>query len=133
MPRRQFDLPSFDVAHLETTGLEWETVVEGEARWLLLHDRPVAQGYNVAKALTAIRIAPSYPEAQIDMVYFHPPLVRSDGRTLSAVSEPTIDGKLFQQWSRHRTNENPWRPGEDDISSHLALVDGWLEKELRRA
>jgi hypothetical protein len=132
MTRRQFDLPSFDVSYLESTGLEWETVVEGDARWLLLHDRPIAQGYNEAKALTAIRIVPSYPEAQIDMAYFHPPLVRSDGRSVNALSQLTIDGRPFQQWSRHRTSENPWCPGEDDVASHLVLVDGWLEKEFTR-
>lgn len=132
MARRQFDLPSFDVSYLETTGLEWETVVEGDAHWLLLHDRPIFAGYNVGKAITAIRIVPSYPEAQIDMAYFHPPLVRTDGRSVNNLSAITIDGKPFQQWSRHRTNESPWRPGEDDVSSHLALVDGWLEKEFSR-
>jgi hypothetical protein len=132
MARREFELPSFDVNYLETTGLVWETVVEGDARWLLLHERPIFAGYNVAKALTAIRIVPSYPEAQIDMVYFYPPLVRTDGRSVNNLSAITIDGKPFQQWSRHRTNESPWRPGEDDVSSHLALVDGWLEKEFTR-
>jgi hypothetical protein len=132
MLRRQFDLPSFDVTYLEASGLEWETVMEGEARWLLLHDRPVFSGYNVGKAFTAIRIAPGYPETQIDMAYFHPPLVRSDGRSVNNLTSLTIDGKPFQQWSRHRTGENPWRSGEDDLSSHLALVDGWLEKEFTR-
>lgn len=132
MARREFELPSFDVNYLEATSLVWETVVEGGARWLFLHERPIFAGYNVAKALTAIRIVPSYPEAQIDMAYFHPPLVRSDGRGINNLSPITIDGKQFQQWSRHRTGESPWRPGEDDVSSHLALVDGWLEKEFTR-
>ena len=44
-----------------------------------------------------------------------------------------VDGKDFQQWSRHRTTESPWRPGEDDLSSHLVLVDDWLEREFKKA
>jgi hypothetical protein len=132
MPRRQFELPSFDVTYLEGTGLVWETILEGDGRWLLLHDRAICGGYNVAKAMVAIRISPGYPEAQLDMAYFSPPLARLDGRAVNNLASVTIDGRDFQQWSRHRTPENPWRPGEDDLSSHLALVDGWLEKEFRR-
>jgi hypothetical protein len=132
MAPRQFDLPSFDVSYLDGAGLVWETIVEGDARWLILHDRPLHGGYNVDKAIVAIRISPGYPEAQLDMAYFSPPLARSDGRGVNNLYPLTIDTKPFQQWSRHRTNENPWRSGEDDVSSHLALVDGWLEKELPR-
>jgi hypothetical protein len=36
----------------------------------------------------------------------------------------------FQQWSRHRTQQNAWRPGEDDISTYLSLVDDWLRREF---
>jgi hypothetical protein len=132
MARRQFELPSFDVAYLKTTGLEWETLIEGDTRWLLLQERPVAAGYSVSKALVALRIAPGYPEAQLDMVYFHPPLARADGRAVNRLSPIKIDGKDFQQWSRHRTNESPWRSGEDDISTHLVLVDDWLEREFAK-
>jgi hypothetical protein len=43
-----------------------------------------------------------------------------------------LDGKQFQQWSRHRTGANPWRPGLDNVCTHLLLVNSWLEKELRK-
>ena len=132
MLRRQFDLPTCDVNYLKTTGLEWETIIEGDARWLLLHERPIHAGYNVSKAIVAIRIVPAYPDSQLDMAYFHPPLLRADGRAVNNLSPIKIDQKDFQQWSRHRTGEGPGRPREDDLSTHLVLVDDWLEREFSK-
>jgi len=130
--RRQFELPSFDTQYLDSTGLEWETVVEGNGRWLMLHDRPVPNGYNVECAIVALQIPPSYPEAPIDMVYFFPALSRKDGKAIGASnSTQALDGKSFQRWSRHRTGDAPWRPGEDDVASHLVLVDDWLGREFK--
>lgn len=128
--RRQFDLPESDVEHLEGRGLPWETMKEGSSRWVLIHGYPVPEGYAVRAALLALRIPPSYPDDQIDMVYFHPALALVSGRGINALSPVEIDGKQFQQWSRHRTGANPWRPGLDDIASHLLQVDNWLAREL---
>ena len=131
--RREFDLPSFDVAHLDSTGLDWETIAEPNGnRWLLLHERPIRDGYSVVKATTALQIVASYPDAQIDMVYFNPHLARTDGKPIGALATQDIAGTVFQRWSRHRTGEAPWRPGEDDVSSHLVLVDDWLEREFAK-
>lgn len=133
--RRQFKLPLVDMEHLESLGLKWETIIEdgGRKRWLLLHDWPVnIDGYNVDHVIVALLIAPSYPDAQIDMAYFYPPLARKDGKTIGALTLFSLDGKTFQRWSRHRTKEAPWRPGEDDVSSHLVLVADWLEREFEK-
>jgi hypothetical protein len=132
MERRQFQLPEADVNHLNARGLRWETLASGGSRWLLVHDFPVPNGYNVTGVTAAVSISPGYPDAQLDMVYFHPPLARCDGRAIGALSSQVIDGKNFQRWSRHRTPANPWRPGEDDLSSHLALVEHWLEREFTK-
>jgi len=128
--RRMFRLPEADEDHLNLAGLRWETIVEGAARWLLVHAAPVAPGYNVTIADRAFSIDAGYPSSQIDMVYFHPSLSRLDGRTIAALSTTTIDGRTFQRWSRHRTPANPWRPGIDDISTHMLQVDQWLEREF---
>jgi hypothetical protein len=130
--RRQFLLPEADEDYLNACGLEWETIIESSWRWLLLHGYPLPHGYNVSKATAAVSISAGYPDAQLDMVYFHPPLTRLDGGAIGALSSQTIDGKSFQRWSRHRTGANPWRPGEDDLSSHLALVRHWLEREFEK-
>lgn len=130
--RRQFLLPQQDREFIDARGFDWETVADIYGQWLLVHDFPVPPGYNAEKVIAALMIAPGYPDAQIDMVYFYPPLARADGRAINALAQQQLDGKIFQRWSRHRTAQNPWRPGEDNISTHLALVEGWLEKELTR-
>jgi hypothetical protein len=130
--RREFTLPEADVAFLETLGLAWETVIQNNTRWLILHGYESPAGYNHTRVFLGIRISPGYPDTQLDMVYFSPPLARQDGRPIGALSSTTLDGKTYQQWSRHRTGLNPWRPGEDDLSTHLELVKHWLERELRK-
>lgn len=55
--RMMFELPSFDTQYLATIGLDWETVVDGSGRWLLIHVWPVPAGYNVAGTTVALQIA----------------------------------------------------------------------------
>ncbi len=128
--RRQFALPQADTEHLDASGLNWETLQEQGAQWLIIHERPLPLGYNVQFADTALMLSPGYPDAAIDMVYFLPILQRLDGGAIGALSTHPLDGKQWQRWSRHRTPENPWRPGEDDIAAHLILVDYWLKREF---
>lgn len=131
--RREFDLPAFDVEFLDSTGREWETVREGAANWLLLHQVAVAPGYSISLVTVALRIEPGYPDAQIDMAYFNPPLTRSDGQRIGAADTmETISGQTFQRWSRHRTGDNPWRPGVDDVSTHVSLIQHWLAREFAK-
>jgi Prokaryotic E2 family E len=128
--RRQFRLPEADELYLDTLVLNWETVVEGTVQWLVVHEWPLPVGYNYAKAMAALVIPPGYSDAPLDMVYFFPHLARSDGGQIKGLTPRAFDGKDWQQWSRHRTPENPWRPGEDDIAGHFILVDHWLRREL---
>jgi len=131
--RRQFTLPEEDREHLETLGFPWETVHEGGTMWLVIHNYPVPQGYNHAEISTAFRIQVGYPTAEIDMVYVHPALHRTDGKPIGCTQgTQSLDGLVFQQWSRHRTPQNPWRPGEDNMATHLALMDEWFLREFRR-
>jgi hypothetical protein len=128
--RREFDLLSEDAAALNRMGYRWETIKAGEAQWLIIHDRPVPSGYTVDRASVALNIPPAYPDAQIDMAYFHPDLSPVKPRTINNLSAQPIDGKQWQRWSRHRTPANPWRPGIDDVESHLEQVDHWVRKEV---
>lgn len=129
--RRQFNLPSDDEAYLNTLNLEWETVVEG-GNWLIIHGYPIPDGYNHSKADIAINISAGYPDTKLDMVYVYPPLLLRNGSGIGALSPHGLDGKTYQRWSRHRTPQNPWRPGVDDLSGHLILVDHWFERESRK-
>lgn len=129
---RDFCLPEEDRQYLESKGLLWETVKDRNCQWVLINEFPIPEGYNVKTATAAISIPVGYPVAPLDMVYFYPALSRLDGKAIGATQATRIiRDKTYQMWSRHRTGENPWRPGLDDISSHLGLVEEWLAREFK--
>jgi len=130
--RREFSLPPEDETYLDDSGLTWETVKNG-SQWLLLHGLPLPSGYKSAVASVAVRIEAGYPLAALDMAYFHPALQRADGKSIKATEAmQNIDGKKWQRWSRHRTAANPWKPGHDNIETHLLMVRDWLAREFRQ-
>lgn len=130
--RRQFAPMANDRQYLDSTGLRWETLEDSQVKALVFYDWPLPLGYNVPIANVHVRISAGYPDAQIDMAYFTPSLSRADGKNIGALSELSFDGQQWQQWSRHRTPISVWRPGVDDLSTHMALVDDWLTAELRK-
>jgi hypothetical protein len=130
--RRDFRLPEGDEAHLNSLGVPWETIKENGALWLLIRGRSVPDTYQPQEVLEAYKIESGYPDTQLDMVYFHPALIRKDGKGIPGISDQQMDGKTWQRWSRHRTVANPWRAGIDDLSSQRLLVQHWLERELGR-
>ena len=128
---REFDLPEEDVEYLDARGLEWDTIREGGAQWLLLHDFPIPAGYCVSQATVALSITAGYPTSGLDMAYFSPTLALSGGSPIRAADHMvTIRGTAYQRWSRHYSSANPWRPGIDNISTHLGAVEEWLVKEI---
>ena len=131
--RRQFELPDFDLEYLDRRHLQWEAVIEGPMQWVVLHDHPVPGGYNHTSVSAALQLPQSYPDTQIDMVYFYPHLKLTNGRVAPRLSDHGFDGKIWQRWSRHRTGANPWRRGYDCIETHVMLIDEWLERDLRCA
>jgi hypothetical protein len=101
--------------------------------WLLVYDEPVPAGYNTSFVDVGIMMAPGYPPGALDMAYFYPPLVRVNGvKPCRSESRAEIDGKSWQGWSRHRTDANPWIPGEDNLESHYFYMRAWLVDELKR-
>ena len=131
--RRAFSLPPEDVAFLEEVEWSWEAIRDGNTMWLLIHEYPVPEGYRVDSTSVALQLAATYPEAQIDMAYFHPALLRVDGVAIHKLTDHQLDGKAWQRWSRHRTAQNPWRVGIDGLETHMLLVGEWLAREFRVA
>lgn len=129
--QRDFTLLEEDEDYLNGVGLNWEAVIENKTKWIFIHDYTIIEGYNHSKATIAIRILAGYPQSQLDMVYISPPLARNDAQPIRALSTLTLKGAEFQQWSRHRTRVNPWRPGVDNLGTHLSLVPYWLEREFQ--
>lgn len=131
--RRQFELPEEDRDFLENRlGFEWEAVREADVRRLVVLKYAVPDGYNVSEADLFLRLEAGYPDSQIDMVFFNPFLSLKNGRRIGAIDgSQAFDGRAWQQWSRHRTPQNPWVPGIDNIERHMLLVREWLDRELR--
>ena len=130
--RRHFDLSADDQRFLDEYGLPWETLVDG-SQWVLVHDFPTVAGYNHSRVTAAIRLETGYPNTELNMVYFFPALARADGKAIGATQAiQQIDGKVFQRWSRHRTAQNPWKAGRDNIGTHILLVEDWLAREFGR-
>jgi hypothetical protein len=128
--RRAFQLSEEDRDFLDSRNKPWETVLNGEARWLIIEGFDVPHGYNHTSAAVALLLQASYPDVQIDMAYFLPGLARLDGKEIKALSQMQLDEKTWQQWSRHRVDH--WRPGVDNIETHLLYVTAFLESELTK-
>ena len=125
--RRNFSLPEEDEESLIALSLPWETLTDGGNRWLLLHEMKFPAGYTHGQGSVAIQIPPGYPTAGLDMAYFYPQLSRKDGQALRQCQvQQSIDGKGWQRWSRHYT----WLPGIHSVSTHIVLINRWLEAAL---
>lgn len=130
-PRRTFALLEIDEAHLNRLGLKWETLVEAERRWLLLHDYPLPVGYTVAHSKVALEIPPTYPGAQIYGFYAYPPLALSSDRVIASTQlRGLLLGVEYHGWSRNRGPAAPWDATTDNVVTQLALVDAALAKEV---
>lgn len=130
-PRRDFALLDADDAYLNQLGSRWETVIDAGRRWLLIHHYRVPPGYTAGETLLALEIPSTYPGAQIDMFYTYPPLALGAGRPIDCTHIPaSIGGVAFNGWSRHRGPGSPWNPLLDNVSTHLALVESALLKEV---
>lgn len=130
--RREIILPEEDVEFLNSLGKDWETIKDANLEWLLVYGYPVPDGYNVKEVNIAVMITPAYPTAQLDMAYFNPALNRLNGVEIRATQcQQHIDGKSWQRWSRHRTPENPWRVGIDNMMTHFVSINHWLEREVK--
>ena len=129
--RRDFALLDSDEAYLDSLGLVWETEGSAKKRYLIIHGYAVPAGYTVSMTTLALVIPPTYPHAQIDMFYVHPPLVRSTGAIVPAAqTKLDIRGLPFQRWSRHRGPGSRWDPRTDNVITHLALVESAIAKEV---
>ena len=129
--RRQFTLPAEDVAFLQSLGLHWETVVEGGNFWVVIYGVPLPAGFTERATDVAIQIAAGYPTSPLDMAYFHPPVLRQDGRQIACANAvQSLDGRTWQRWSRHRIGATAWVPGEDNLERHFMFMQDWWVREI---
>lgn len=129
-PRRQFSLMEKDVTFLKSVDYHWETVIDTERRWLLLHDFLLPAGYHQMKTTVAIEIPALYPTAELDMFYCAPALSLNSGAPIPQTEyQQAILGTAYQRWSRHRESQG-WSPASDSVITHLGLVEEALQREV---
>lgn len=129
--RRDFTPYAEDAEFLDSRGAPWEAVREGARMWYILHEYQPPEGYLPETVSAAFILPSSYPSTQIDMVYFHPPLTRADGKNPAALTNRAFDGKQWQRWSRHRNSPSDWKDGVDFLGTHLAYINGVLATEIK--
>ncbi|ECJ5867591.1 prokaryotic E2 family E [Salmonella enterica subsp. salamae] len=125
--RRDFSLLPADECYLDGMGYCWETRLTENARWLIIHDYELPEGYNHHQVNLALLITSGYPVNMLDMFYVYPPLARVNGVNIPATeAKVVVDRVAYQRWSRHRS----WDPEIDSVISQLAMADGCLQKEV---
>jgi hypothetical protein len=129
---RAFPVLDVDETFLTARHPGWEAISEGGRHWIVLPQYELPPGYSCGLVQLALEIPPTYPATQIDMFYLFPGVTLSTGAQIPATEAAVaIRGHNFQRWSRHRTAAGQWRSGEDNVKTHLALVDSALQKEVQ--
>jgi hypothetical protein len=115
-------LPQADREWLESSGYAYREVVEGNKHGVIL-ELPLPPGkFQVGRAEILIQILPGYPDTPLDMFWADPALfLVSSGRQPACTIAEGHFGRSWQRWSRHY-KQGKWRPGIDDLSSHVTVV-----------
>jgi hypothetical protein len=128
---RQFCLLPADEAFLDGAYPDWQAIIDTARQWILLPEYKLPAGYTQSLVNLAIEVPPTYPMAQLDMFYLFPAGVLLTGVSIAATEAcETIQGNQYQRWSRHRGGRSVWRPGVDNVMTHIALVESALIKEV---
>lgn len=120
-------LPREDRDYLREQGIEYEEVVEGATKAVVLKgwSLPPAR-FDAGAADILILLPPAYPDCAPDMFYLMPWVrLATSQRYPTAADQPhAYSGKTWQRWSRHN---NAWRPGVDGIWTMVRRIERALE------
>lgn len=133
-PGHEFALPEEDVETLDANKLDWQALKENGVNWLIIRNIPLPGVFLNEPTDVAIQVPAGYPSTSLDMAFFNPPIRRRDGKAINCTNgSATLRGKTWQQWSRHYSAENPWKPGEYSVYTHYLLSLAWLDREASKA
>lgn len=127
--RRDFSLLPNDLHFLDASGFHWHTINDRK-RWLIVDNYPLPAGYSSATCRVAVLMPPGYPSAQLDMFYCDPVLRANGALPPNTDVNETVNGISFQRWSRHRSGGNAWSPASDNLSTHFALIEHAIGREV---
>jgi|ERR1700756_293230 len=123
-------LPQKDREYLESKNLRFLEIKAANQNGLVIEDYVLPLGkYNVPSTHLLILIPQGYNDTHPDMFYCCPKLTLMPNNNLPAATggQLSFNNQTWQQWSRHLTVGNDWRPGIDGISSYLQKVKTALE------
>ena len=129
--RREYFLPEEDVQFLDSLGLEWEAIQDGNARAVVLYGFLMPQPFQPELLNLKIKVPQDYTSgAALDMFFTDINVTRTDGKVIPRITESTVfDGKKWWQWSRHYPRNTTWRPGINTLATHISYVYHILEQE----
>lgn len=130
--RANFEVLEEDAEYLNGKNYTWEAIEQANCKRIVIREFNPPQGLVPEKVDMFVILPLGYPDTQIDMVYFYPPLSRADGKPIRALATSAFEGKNWQRWSRHRTSNSLWRQGVDNVGTHLMLVNDFLRAELAK-
>ena len=129
--RRDFYLPEEDVQYLDSLGLDWELIQEGNARGVVLYGFLMPQPFQPERLNLKIKMPQDYTSgAALDMFFTDAHVIRTDGKGIERLTESAVfDGRKWWQWSRHYPKNTKWRPGINTLATHLSYVHHVLDEE----
>ncbi|ANB98500.1 multiubiquitin domain-containing protein [Vibrio parahaemolyticus] len=129
--KSDFSLLEKDTDYLNKLGFEWETLMDGGRRWLIIRNYTLPNGYNHEKVDMAIDIPAAYPGAALDMFYCFPSLKLDSGTVIAQTScHMSIAGKSYQRWSRHLNGKTRWNPLTDSVMTQMAVIEESILREV---
>ena len=127
-----FQILPKDNEYLNQVFGNFRTIVEQNRRWLIVDNYQLPEGYSHQVISIAIEIPIAYPQAEIDMFYTYPRIQLSTGAIPSCTEvDQSIEGKLYQRLSRHRSPLSAWNPACDNVITHFALIEESLLREVQ--
>ena len=122
----KFLLPEEDLEYLKANFPDYKCEMENSKKGIIIPNYPLPKGYSPVKSNLMLMIPDNYPTAKIDMFYFLPNIARQDGAEISALNDENHFNQKWQRWSRHYD----WRPGIDNIATHISYIHNQLKSEV---
>ena len=120
-----FLLPDDDLEYLKAH-FKYTYKEENLKKGIIICHYKLPEGYEPDQSDLMLIIPDNYPVAKIDMFYFSPCISRKDGIAIEAINDENHFGQKWQRWSRHYD----WRPGVDNIATHITYIYNQLKSEL---
>jgi hypothetical protein len=111
-------------------------------RFLIFTEFPLPSGtFSVSCCEILVVIPPAYPSQGNDMFWTWPRIERLDGKIIPGTipaeipegnrDTRTVDGKVFERWSRHwNVGQQVWRAGRDNVVSIINRLSYVLSNSL---